>query len=94
MPKLYEILSPAQQLELAVSAKSPLRLADTFASFVGQFYDRSDFDRLARQVSDLYDAGGADSSDRFRARLDRRLHDRYRDPVAWDPTLGRSSEAA
>ncbi len=94
MPKLYEILSPEQQLELAVVGRSPLRLADTFASFVGQFYDRSDFDKLARQVSELYDADSAERADRFRARLDRRLHDRYRDPVAWDPTLGRSSEAA
>lgn len=94
MPKLYEILSPAHQLELAVSAKSPLRLADTFASFVGQFYDRSDFDRLARQVSDLYHADNSESAHRFRARLDRRLHDRYRDPVAWDVTPARVSEAA
>ena len=94
MPKLYEILSPAQQLELAVFAKSPVRLADSFASFVGQFYDRSDFDRLARQVSDLYDAGSAESADRFRARLDRRLHDRYRDPVAWEVMPARNSEAA
>ena len=94
MPKLYEILSPEQQLELAVLARSPLRLADTFASFVGQFYDRSDFDRLARQVSDLYDADSTEQAGRFRARLDRRLHDRYRDRVAWDVTPVRRSEAA
>ena len=94
MPKLYEILSPAQQLELAVVGRSPLRLADTFASFVGQFYDRSDFDKLARQISELYDADSAERADRFRARLNRRLHDRYHEPVAWDPTLVRRSEAA
>ena len=94
MPKLYEILSPVQQLELAVLARSPLRLADIFAAFVGQFYDRSDFDRLARQVSDLYHADGAEQADRFRGRLNRRLHDRYHDPVAWDVTPARSSEAA
>ena len=93
MPKLYEILSPAQQLELAVLARSPFRLADTFASFVGQFYDRSDFDRLARQVSDLYDAEGAERAYHFRARLNRRRHDRYHDPVAWEatPTEGRQA---
>ena len=93
MPKLYEILSPAEQMELAVRAKSPARLADTFAAFVGQFYDRSDFDRLARQVSVLYDAGSAESADRFRARLDRRLHDRYHEPVSWDlaPVTGKAA---
>jgi hypothetical protein len=94
VPKLYEILSPAHQLELAVPARSPHRLADTFASLVGQFYDRSDFDRLARQVSDLYHADSTESAHRFRARLDRRLHDRYRDPVAWDVRSARGSEAA
>ena len=94
MPKLYEILSPAQQLELAVLARSPFRLADTFASFVGQFYDRSDFDRLARQVSDLYDAEGAEQADHFRTRLDRRLHDRYHDPVAWEVTPTEERQAA
>ena len=94
MPKLYEILPPARQLELAVVGRSPLRLADTFAFFVGQFYDRSDFDKLARQVSELYDADSAERADRFRARLDRRLHDRYRDPVTWDVTPSRRSEAA
>ena len=93
MPKLYEILSPAEQMELAVRAKSPARLADTFAAFVGQFYDRSDFDRLARQVNVLYDAGSAESADRFRARLDRRLHDRYHEPVSWDlaPVTGKAA---
>ena len=94
MPKLYEILSPAQQLELAVLARSPFRLADTFASFVGQFYDRSDFDRLARQVSDLYGAEGAEQADHFRSRLDRRLHDRYHEAVAWEVTPTNRREAA
>lgn len=87
MPKLYEILSPARQLELAVQAKSPTRLAQTFAAFVGQFYDREAFDALARQVSELYDAERAGT---FRTQLDRRLCDRYHAPVAWDvsPTGG------
>ena len=94
MPKLYEILSPAQQLELAVPAENPLRLADTFASLVGQFYDRADFDQLARQVSSLYHADNSESAHRFRVRLDRRLYDRYRESVAWDVTPARSSEVA
>ena len=88
MPKLYEILSPARQRELAVQAKSPTGLAQTFAAFVGQFYDRAAFDSLARQVSELYDAERARA---FRAQLDRRLRDRYHAPVAWDvsPAGGR-----
>ena len=94
MPRLYETLPPSQQLELAVLARTPVRLADTFAAFAGQFYDRSDFDRLARQVSDLYDTDSPESAYRFRARLDRRLYDRYREPVAWEVAPARNSEAA
>jgi hypothetical protein len=81
MPKLYETLAPAKQLEFAARTKSPARLAQTFAAYVGQFYDREAFDALARQVSDLYDSEGATA---FRAQLDRRLCDRYHAPVAWD----------
>jgi hypothetical protein len=94
MPKLYETLSPGQQLQLAVRIKSPAHLAQTFAAFVGQFYDRSDFDRLAREVHDLYAARSEGQADVFRRRLDQRLHDRYREPVAWDIGPQRSSRAA
>lgn len=94
MPKLYETLPAAQQLELAVMARTPVRLADTFAAFAGQFYDRSDFDRLARQVSDLYNANSSESAYRFRTRLDRRLYDRYREPVAWEVTPAGNCVAA
>ncbi|HZS00051.1 MAG TPA: hypothetical protein VFE37_15160 [Chloroflexota bacterium] len=81
MATLYETLPATQQLVLAVQARTPSQLAQTFAAFVGQFYDREAFDALARQVNGLYDAerGGC-----FRAQLDRRLHDRYHAPVAWD----------
>lgn len=94
MPKLFETLSPGQQLQLAVRSKSPARLAQTFAAFVGQFYDRSAFDRFAREAHDLYAAEGEDQAYVFRRRLDQRLHDRYHEPVAWDIAPQRSSRAA
>ncbi len=81
MFKLYETLAPARQLELAVRAKTPTQLAQTFAAYVGQFYEREAFDALARQVADLYDDAGAGT---FRWQLDRRLCERSRAPVAWD----------
>lgn len=82
--ELHENVSTAQRLELAVQTKSPTRLAQTFAAFVGQFYERSAFDALARQVNDLYAAEHADQAYAFRARLDRRLYDRYHAPVVWE----------
>ena len=84
MPTLYETLPLEQQLELAVRTRSPAQLAQAFAAFAGQFYDRSAFDDLARRASDLYADEGAERASEFRARLDRRLCDRYREPVAWD----------
>ncbi len=84
MPKLWETLPPVERLALSVRAKSPARLALTFAAFVGVFYDRSEFDDLARLASDLYTTESEASASCFRARLDRRLYDRYHAPVAWD----------
>ena len=84
MPTLSELLPQDQRLALAVSAKSPVTLAQTFASLVGQFYDRSAFDALARQVADLYADDNLEQAARFRRQLDRRLSDRYRAPVAWE----------
>ena len=41
-------------------AKTPSQLAQTFAAYVGQFYDRDAFDALARQAADdLYDPAQA-----------------------------------
>lgn len=94
MPKLYEILSPTQRLELAVRGKPPHLLAETFATFVGQFYDRSEFDNLARQVRDLYRVNGTGQAGRFQSHLDRRLYDRYRAPVAWEVESPASGRAA
>ena len=88
MPTLSELLPQDQRLALAVSAKSPTTLAQTFASLVGQFYDRTAFDALARQVADLYADDDVDQAARFRRQLDRRLSDRYRDPVAWEGERG------
>lgn len=88
MPTLSELLPQDQRLALAVSAKSPTTLAQTFASLVGQFYDRTTFDALARQVADLYADDDVEQATRFRRQLDRRLSDRYRAPVAWEETSG------
>ena len=91
MPTLYETLPPTQQLVVAVQARTPTQLAQTFAAFVGQFYDREAFDALARQVNDLYDA---ERAGRFRSQLDRRLYDRYHAPVAWDVGPASADRAA
>ena len=94
MPRLYETLSPARRLEVAVRTKSPAQLALAFASFAGQFYDRSAFDELARRASDLYADDDGERASEFRARLDRRLCDRYHAPVAWEIAPHRRDRAA
>lgn len=86
MPTLSDTLSPSRRLDLAVRTKSPERLAQTFAAHVGQFYDRGAFDAMAREVRALYTADSPERAECFRARLDRRLCDRYHAPVAWDVT--------
>ena len=80
MPTLRQTLSLSEQLALAVRCQTPVRLASTFASLEGQFYDRAPFDNLARQVHALYEPTDADV---FRTRLDRRLRDRHSAPVDW-----------
>ncbi len=87
-------LSPEQQLEIAVRVKTPARLAQTFAAYVGQFPDRTDFDALARQTHQLYAAQSDDHAYTFRTRLDRRLYDRYHDPVAWEIPSAATDRAA
>lgn len=84
MTTLCEALPQDQLLSLAVAVKSPTVLAQTFAAYVGQFYDRTAFDALARQVADLYALDNVECAACFRAHLDRRLSDRYHTPVAWD----------
>ena len=91
MAKLYETLPIERQLEMAVRTNPPARLAQTFAGYAGQFYDRTRFDQLAREVSALYEVGSPDDASAFRARLDRRLADRYRAPVAWDASCDRAA---
>ena len=91
MTKVIDTLSLEQQLALIARLTSPARLAQTFAAFVGQFYDRPAFDAFARQVSDYYDPERARS---FRRNLDRRLADRYHDPVAWELAETGEQEAA
>jgi hypothetical protein len=83
MPSLSETLRPERRLEMAVRTRTPFQLALAFASFAGQFYDRPAFDALARQASDLYADDEGERASEFRARLDRRLCDRHREPVRW-----------
>ena len=80
MPTFRQALSLSEQLALAVRYQTPVRMALTFASLEGQFYDRTPFDNLARQVHALYEPTDADV---FRTRLDRRLRDRHSAPVDW-----------
>jgi len=80
MPTFRQALSLSEQLALAIRCQTPVRLALTFASLEGQFYDRTPFDNLARQVHALYEPTDADV---FRTRLDRRLRDRHSAPVDW-----------
>ncbi len=94
MTRIYETLPPVGRLQMTLRVMSPTRLAQTFAAFVGQFYDRSAFDTLARQVSDLYDLEGAEHAQIFRSQLDRRLCDRYHARVAWDVTPPEENHAA
>src|SRR5581483_5670197 len=83
MPRLTELLPRDRQLALAVRAHTPGRLAETFASYAGQFYDRRDFDLLAREVRTLYAASGDEPAATFQARLDARLERRAYAPVRW-----------
>lgn len=78
--------------EVAVQATPPASLARTFAAYVGQFYDRHEFDALARQVHGLYCLDDPQQARCFRERLDHRLYDHYHFPVTWDVTNGDSDE--
>jgi hypothetical protein len=83
MARLYQTVPAKRQWQLADLARTPAQLARTFAAFVGQFANRSEFDALVREVSALYDIEGSSC---FRRQLDRWLCDLYHDPVAWDVT--------
>ncbi len=86
MTRIPETLPSTRRLQLALRMMTPTRLAQTFAAFCGQFYDRAAFDTLAREVSALYDLESTEHARLFRSQLDRRLYDRYHAPVAWDVT--------
>jgi hypothetical protein len=87
MPRFSDVVSPEARLALAVQTRSPYQLALAFAAHAGQFYDRTSFDNLARKVSDLYACRDDGNASEFRRRLDRRLCDRFHQPVAWDVAL-------
>ena len=84
MTRIYETLPSEGRLRMALRVMTPTRLAQTFAAFAGQFYDRSAFDTLAREIGHLYDIESAEDASLFRSQLDRRLCDRFHTPVAWD----------
>ena len=87
METVSNILPLAVRWEVAVRTKTPAHVARTFAKQVGAFYDREEFDALARPVSELYRQEIPENAQHFRARLDRRLYDRYHTPVAWDVSV-------
>lgn len=84
MHDLYEALPRDRQLALAIRARRPADLARLFAAHAGQFYDRSAFDALAREIHALYTQESDDYADHFRRRLDRQLRDRHHAPIGWD----------
>jgi hypothetical protein len=94
MARIYETLPSIGRLQMALQMMTPTRLAQTFAAFVGQFYDRPAFDTLARQVSDLYDLESTGHAEIFRSQLDQRLCDRYHARVAWDVAPQQEDHAA
>ena len=94
MTSIYETLPSEGRLRMALRVTSPTRLAQTFAAFAGQFYDRSDFDTLAREMGHLYDLESAEDASLFRSQLDRRLCDRFHLPVTWDIDLPQQDRVA
>jgi hypothetical protein len=88
------MLPRVTQLELALQTQNPGSLARTFAGFVGTFYCRSDFDSLAREVSELLRLQHPDQAGAFRLQLDRRLCERQHDPVRWEIDLPAGDRAA
>ncbi len=94
MTRIYETIPSTRRLQLALHAMTPTRLAQTFASFEGQFYNRAAFDTLARQVNDLYNLESTEHARLFRSQLDRRLYDRYHAPVAWDVITSTTDDVA
>jgi hypothetical protein len=84
VPALQDLLPRDRQLALAVRAHPPARLAETFAAFAGQFYNRADFDLLAREVQALYATSNDGAATTFQTRLDARLEQRTHARVRWE----------
>mgnify|MGYP001198642468 CR=1 FL=1 len=84
MPTLSDCLPTHVRWEVATRTIPPAHLSRTFAAELGQFYDRGEFDALARRVHALYVTRDPQQGGAFRTRLDRRLHDRACAPVAWE----------
>jgi hypothetical protein len=88
MPTLSDCLPTHVRWEVATRTIPPAHLAQTFAAELGQFYDRGEFDALARRVHALYVTRDLEQGGTFRTWLDRRLHDRTCAPVAWETAAG------
>lgn len=84
MPILSDCLPTHVRWDVATRTIPPAHLARSFAAEVGQFYDRGEFDALARRVHTLYATHDPEQGGTFRARLDRRLQDRACAPVVWE----------
>jgi hypothetical protein len=84
MPKMNRLIAPKAQWQLAVVVMHPRPMAGVFAGFIGQFYDRADFDALARRTWRLYAELSPAAAWHFRAELDERLYRRYQEPVIWE----------
>ena len=84
MPTLSDCVSTKIRWELAVQTTAPAALARAFAAEAAAFYDRAEFDTLARKAREFYALHDPERAGIFRARLDRRLRDRHHTPVIWD----------
>lgn len=94
MGSIRRSMDTSQQLEVAVRTVKPRTMARTFATNETGFYDRSSFDRMARETRQIYRSrSGVLAAEEFRQQLDRALCLRDSRPVVWDEA-GEAKEAA
>lgn len=77
-------LALTRDWQLLVRRESGMFLAHRFARFIGQFYDRAEFDAVARKVNCLFRLErDGEQATVFRAELNRKLRDAGDAPVPW-----------
>lgn len=77
-------LALTSQWQELVRRQSGIFLAHRFARFIGQFYDRREFDALARKVNVLFRLErDSDEATVFRGELNRKLKDAGDPLVKW-----------